>query len=245
MNLSIKKLQLFQTGCLTLFLSFCSLGNAQNSQDDVYQTFDYLIGIENSGIFKGTVNLPYPNLSPENHPFYQTVDYQQMNIVYKQQTYSNISGRYDLIRNSLEILPQKQTNLPSITLAPELLQGFTIDGTVFEKHLLPKSEEVSFFEVLLSNAQFKLLQKHEKQGKERIRNRNQIYVQYVETTELFIKTQDQMYPIKGKKDVFKVFPEAKEQLSQYFKESRKGKKGDEAIIDVLNQWDAAINQKNN
>ena len=130
-------------------------------------------------------------------------------------------------------------------MAPELLQGFTIDGTVFEKHLLPKSEEVSFFEVLLSNAQFKLLQKHEKQGKERIRNRNQIYVQYVETTELFIKTQDQMYPIKGKKDVFKVFPEAKEQLSQYFKESRKDKKGDEAIIDVLNQWDASINEKNN
>ncbi|MEM6895571.1 MAG: hypothetical protein AAF554_17870 [Bacteroidota bacterium] len=244
MILFLKKLQPARTACVTLLFSFHFFGSAQNTQDNVYQTFDYLIGIENSGVFKGTVNLPYPNVRPENHPFYKTADYAQMNMVYDQQTYVNIAGRYDLIQSTLEILPDKQTNLPPITMAPELLQGFTIDGTAFEKHLLPKTEEVSFFAVLLSNAQFKLLQKHEKQGKERIRNRNQIYAQYVETTSLYINTKNQMYPVKGKKDVFKIFPEAKEQLNQYFKETPKGKKGDDAIIDVLNRWDASINEKN-
>ncbi|MEO1487648.1 MAG: hypothetical protein AAFU57_18070, partial [Bacteroidota bacterium] len=176
--------------------------------------------------------------------FYTTAEYQALSMHYDQQAYYNITGRYDLIRNTLEILPEKQTNLPAITMAPELLQAFTIDGVVFEKHSLPKSEETSFFELLLTNDQFKLLQKHEKQAKERIRNRNQIYIQYVESTSLFIKTQDEIYSIKGKKDAFKIFPEAKEQLNQYFKESRKDKKGNDAIIEALQKWDALINQKN-
>lgn len=243
MILLFRKTLPLKKACMLFFFTLHCFLNAQNKETDVYQTFDALIGLENSGIFKGTVNLPYPNVRPDNHPFFGTAEYVQLVITYGQQTYSNIDGRYDLLKNTLEILPKKQTNLPPITLAPELLQGFILNGAAFEKFILPKSEEISFFEVLLSNTDFKLLQKHQKQGKERIRNRNQIYIQYVESSSLFILTQGQMYPLNGKKDLLKLFPQAKEQLNEYYKASRETKKGNSALIDVLRKWNDQINQK--
>ncbi|MEO1487326.1 MAG: hypothetical protein AAFU57_16390, partial [Bacteroidota bacterium] len=69
--------------CLLLHPFFCeNIVYAQTKQQDVYQVFDSLIKLENSGAFKGTVNLPYQNVRPENHPFYTTAEYQALSMHY-------------------------------------------------------------------------------------------------------------------------------------------------------------------
>ncbi|MEP0461449.1 MAG: hypothetical protein ABJN84_11120 [Flavobacteriaceae bacterium] len=206
----------------------------------IFKEFDRIIDYQNSGIYFGKPNTPYPNIDEENHPFFEYLGYQSASLAYKGQLYFDVKIRYDIVRNDVQILPDKKLNLLGITLFSEFISHFSM-GNFHFKRLEGMGMEKKFFQVILKNPSFSLLKSHIKKEKEKLKGRSVLYNEYVLDTALYILKNGQLEELRSKKQLIALFPDDKDILNTLFQRntSKKMSKHD-IIIAVLRDWQSNI-----
>nr|WP_299070595.1 hypothetical protein [uncultured Allomuricauda sp.] len=224
-----------------IYLMFLNAVNAQSlDQKQILSQFDEIVDYRNSGIYFGKPNTPYPNIDEENHPFFEYLDYQNASVTYKGQPYLDLQIRYDIVRSDIQILPDKKLNLLGITLFSEFISNFSIGNFHFER-LEGMEMQKNFFQVILKNPSFSLFKSYVKKEKERLKNRNVLYNEYVLDTTLFILSNGRLEEIKSKKQLIALFPDDKDTLNTLFQRNKSKKMSkDDIIIAVLRDWHSNI-----
>ncbi|KQC31227.1 hypothetical protein [Flagellimonas eckloniae] len=221
-------------------LSTYQVGAQSSDITSILKQFDNIIDYQNSGIYFGKPNTPYPNINEENHPFFAYLDYQNASVTYKGQPYLDLQIRYDIVRNDIQILPDKKLNLLGITLFKEFISDFSIGNFHFER-LEGMEMEKKFFQIILKNPSFSLFKSYVKKEKERLKNRNVLYNEYVLDTTLFILSNGRLEEIKSKKQLIAFFPDDKNTLNILFQRNKSKKMSKDAIIiAVLKDWHSTI-----
>ncbi|SHG21822.1 hypothetical protein [Flagellimonas flava] len=211
------------------------MAQLQQEEQDYYNWFDGITGVENSNLYEGTLTVENYALEKGSHRFFESPNYLVGSIVYDDETYFNISMKYDIYEDELLLGLRSDSGIKLLQLVKDRIKGFTIDGHRFRSMGCGMDEQVQgsgFYEVLQENASFSFLKKHYKEKFSKY-GKNRIFHKFVDKTKYFLFYKNSCYTIKSKKDIFKIFPQFRTELNS--RSPRKSKASNEAYLTRLLQ----------
>lgn len=210
--------------CFFIYSNFTISQNTINNYNkDYYNWFDGVVGIENTGLFNGSIYKEKYITKNGNHKFYLTSKFKNGTILYNNQTYYDIELKYDIYEDVLIIQLPGNSEYSFIQLINDLLNGFIIDNHNFIK-ISEKTDEFykatlhGFYEISHPNKTLKLLTKHKKSRKEHIGN--VVYSQFKEANEFFVFTNNKYYNIKSKKNIKKLMPKFEKNIDHFYTQNK-------------------------
>lgn len=207
--------------CISLFyISGFSLVFSQiKSNDDYHEWFDELVGVENTALYNGIGYIEKYKVINDYHKFYKTTDFLPGSIVYDKNYYSGLEMKYDLDEDLVAL--NLKNGLRIILLQPikNKIDRFTIDNQSFINinDSLSRASNISgFYEVLLENPGFQLLEKHKKKRFER-KGKNTIYYEFKSRNFNVLFYNNNYFTVSKRKDFIKIFPQYKKQIEVFSK----------------------------
>ena len=204
-----------------LFFASLLFGQEKTQEEAYYAWFDALIGIENTALYNGLGIIEKYRVINQHHKFFKTTDFLPGSISYDGQYYSAVRMKYDLYED--QVLMNLQNGAGIVLMQPikHKIHRFTIDNSNFihlNDSVAIAANLNGFFELLLENSSFKLLKKHKKQIFQR-RGKNALYYEFKSRNTLFIHYAGEYYPLTSRRDLMKIFPELKKEISTYPKKA--------------------------
>lgn len=225
-------------------------GQAQLNQPDYYNWFDELVGIENTGLYKGIVYVEKYRTINEHTKFYHTSNFVLGSVIYDGQSYFNIKMKYDVFEGDVLIRVENRLGGTTLLLIRDKIDGFTINDHTFVK-IDDKDSEANnisgFFEVALKNSNFTFYQKHIKNRFKR-KDRKNIYYEFKSATNEFLLFHNNAYHvIRNRKDVSKLFPSLKKDLDAFYNITGSYKKSNpnEFMLSLIRRLDILTSKENN
>lgn len=225
-----------------MFLIFFGWAFGQTSiqEKDHYNWFDKTTGIENTNLLEGTLTVEKYGTVDGTHKFYASNDYLNGHIVFDGETYFDVDMKYDLSEDELLLPLRSNTQVQLLKLVKERISEFVIDEHKFIQ-IIHKGEDqakvTSFYEMLSDTPLFKLLKKHKKVGFANYK-KNLVLYKFASKNTYFVNYGNHFTEIKNKKDILRIFPEAKSSLNkQPFDHLRKTNRDEYFIkmMEVVNQ----------
>ena len=194
---------------------------AQTNRDTepFYNWFDTKIGIENSGLYKGTVYTDNFTVINEKHQFFNSPELELGSVTFDGQTYYDQKIKYDLFNDALLITPKDQTNALLIALEPTRTEGFSIDGHPFikvDKNVEGSSGALGFCEIISRDGTSVLLKKYRKAKVDKRETRT-VYQEFEQRVNFFIFHANTFYPVDSRREWMLAFPNHKETIKDYHK----------------------------
>ena len=195
----------------------------------LYNWFDTIVGKENLGINNGTLHSnPYKTIG-ENNMYYITDKYTKGDVRYDNQTYYDVNLKYDVFKDELILNPYGESEHIGIILIQDKIESFSINGKNFVKINKNQSSLTDFitgyYEVNPIGENFIFYIKHLKNMQKRI-NDEGLYYNFTEENQFFIEYKTLFYKINRKSDIFKIFPEYKKQINEFYFMNREILKSD-------------------
>lgn len=211
-----------------VMLLFCRTIFSQDNNDiaEPYIWFDSLIGIENTEINNGTVYIEELKTeeNKNTHKFFSTNKYQLGNICYDNQNYFNVLMKYDLYEDQIIVKIKKKSNYSTIKLVQEKVQNFSINSNYFVNHKFFKNttstSSFSFYQILFESKELSLFKVNKKESSELIKEMK-LYYEFNNKNFYYILYNDNMYLIKSKKDIKRIFPIYKKDIYSFYKKNKK------------------------
>ncbi len=195
------------------------LSNAQNnSKDRVFETYDALVGSDNTGLYNGTEFTDLFLNTDGSYRYFNGFDYSKGSVTYNGQYYVNVSLKYDLLEDDLLARSDDNLSIFNIRLIPEFVDSFTIYKRVFTR-LTDTGITLAangFFEVVYFGKDLNLYVKHIKKKKERAISGGVQY-KFIEDNFYVLKSVGRYTVISSEKDIKKAFPQAEDQIHQFYK----------------------------
>ncbi len=196
--------------CVFLVNFYCF---SQNNYNYLIQT-DKLISNENLPFHKGLYFYDeWERDSNENNNRYFSFQNEKGNLEYNNQTYPNLFLKYDLVNDNILFFPTKDART-GILLVKETISAFSLN----EKKFI-KTNDYGFVQVLIDKNQTKLLLKSEKRNSDKIKN-DKLVTQFYLKTSYFVEKYNNIYEIKGKSSLTKLFPSKKTEIANYYKDNK-------------------------
>ncbi len=227
-----------------------SYGQAQIDQHEHYNWFDELVGIENTGLYKGIVYTEKYRTINEHTKFYFSPNFLPGSVVYDGQSYFNIEMKYDVFEGDILVRVQNRLGGTTLLLIRDKIDGFTINDLDFIKIDDKDSEEnniTGFYEVALKNSKFTFYQKHIKNRFKR-KDRSTIYYEFKNATNEYLLFYNNKYHvIKNRKDVSKLFPSLKKDLDTFYNitGSYKNSNPNEFMLSLIRRVDILTSKEDN
>jgi hypothetical protein len=159
-------------------------------------------------------------------------------VTYNDQTFYNVSLRYDLFEDHLIVKIENQKGRNQILLLKEKIERFRIGETQFEKigeNEINNAISSGFYELLTENDFFKLYKWNRKELDKGIKN-DAVYYEFNEIKPVYIvKTNSEFFEVKRKRDLTKKYPEFKSELSNFRWSSKNFEKNDNQLILAINR----------
>lgn len=186
----------------------------QEKENEKYSWFDNLIGQTNSGIFKGALYANEYRVVNEKHQFFDSPDFRQGSVTYNDQSYFNISLKYDVYLDNLLTQNSSLANRPMMIFDKEGVSEFTIENNYFEYLIGNKSDNIisGFFEVLLKNDSLILYKKHTKKIFKRT-DEQIVYYEFKDGYYYLLYCKGIYHPFKKSKELNRIFPDTKKELN--------------------------------
>lgn len=207
----------FKKIIFTSYLLFSLISYAQNS---VESYFDNELKKENLVISNGKLfTNSFKTL--ETDQFY-TTKYSIETLQYKNQTYADVSLKYDIHRDILIFRPFGESENFGIELISEHVNSFTLKNKTFVNLSLATNDSIDFvkgyFEENFKSEKINFYIKHKKDTKEFINNQR-IYNRFQNYNRYILSLNNVFYEIKNTKDLIKIFPSLKKDLKQFSNEN--------------------------
>ncbi|WP_431122020.1 hypothetical protein [Flagellimonas flava] len=223
-----------------LFFGGWALGQSSIQDKDHYNWFDKTTGIENTNLLEGTLTVEKYGAVDGTHKFYASNDYLKGYIVFDGETYFDVDMKYDLYEDELLLPLRSDAQVQLLKLVKERISEFVIDGRRFIV-VIHKGEGqakvTSFYEMMSETPWFRLLKKHKKVGFTNYK-KNLVRYKFVSKDAYYVNHGDHLTEIKNKKDILRIFPEAKSALNKQSIDNLKKANRDEYFIkmmDVIHQ----------
>ncbi|MFY0686342.1 MAG: hypothetical protein JXQ90_04205 [Cyclobacteriaceae bacterium] len=183
-------------------------GNLTN-RDSALAWFDEILGVDQSGLVGGTIH-ESQSTSPTSDPFFESRFWAKSTIKYRGQAYQDVYLLYD-IENQMVTLdrPGGFTSI-SLLLSNDNIEWFEMHG---HKFVNLKNRD-GFYDWMVMGEQLDLFVRR---SKVETVNTNDLIVEYQELTKIFVRKDDQIYPVRSKKDIIKLYPEDKQMIKKYIR----------------------------
>lgn len=212
--------------CLIFSVLFfnITLLTAQELEDreGVYQSFDKIVGIENSGVIEGFEYVEQHRMINDRHKFFKTYDFVPGTVFYDDQPYFDIDIKYNVFQDIL--LVQIPDERGKIVFQPfeNRLDGFILQNRRFEnvKPVEAGPELAGIYEVLFKTGNLKVLKKHLKKEKTLL-DRDVPYYEFTDDTpQYFYWAGDGLQPL-SRSNLTEKFPEEKSDIRYFYRRNRK------------------------
>lgn len=195
----------------------------------LYTWYDNLIGKENLAINNGSIHTnPYSTIAP-NSMYYLADQYFKGSVSYESQTYFDVDLKYDLFKDQLVLKPSIESNYVGVNLVPQKIDFFYISDKKFVNLSTIKSSVPSFIkgyyqEMRLKEGAFFYI-KYYKEMREVI-NDNHLFKVFDERNTFILNYENVYYPVENKKDLIKILPNYKSEISEYYSKNKNLEKSD-------------------
>ena len=174
---------------------------------------------DQSGLYNGPMYTGYPFRFESGTPFFDNNSLDTGSILYDGIGYEQIPLLYENLKDLVIVMD----NGYFIQLNSKKIKAFSIPGHRFirldenEKSL--KGIRPGFYE-LLYNRQFSVLKKTVKQIMDDLSGDNVVQKLINQSDNYYIRKDSALYDIRGKKDLYALFPEKKKELQQFVKKNK-------------------------
>ncbi len=198
------------------FISFGFTQSINNKQH--YLWFDSVIGIENTGIYKGTSYIELYRVINEKHKFFETSDFTAGEVIYGNQPYFDLQLKYDLFEDRLLVAHPVGNSTQVMILIEDKIKSFRLNSVDFiNTAKLSEKPSRGFCQVLTKNGQTWLLKKYFKRPITKLDKRS-TYYEFKEETSYVLLHKDIFYDVKNVRDLFAAYPEHKNEIRQFAKD---------------------------
>ena len=214
------KKELTQLIALLLLLSnVATIYSQTNSENSLYQWYDKSVGKENLDINNGTLYSNYYKTVNNTQSYLNSEVFENGNVVYENQTYTDIILNYDIFKDDLLLKPNGINDRRSVILIPQKIQSFTFSGKLFVNlnyNQIPTADFVKgFYEENYVGEKFILYIKHAKEKRE-MTSEGKIYDTFKVKNEFVLYFKNKFYDINSKRNIAAIFPELKNQIDDYY-----------------------------
>lgn len=192
------------------------------AEGKVYETYDNIIGVENTGLFNGTEFTDLFLNTNGTYRYFKGYDYVRGAVSYNGELYSNVLLKYDLLEDNLITHSEGKLSVFNVKLIPDFVTSFSIYNRNFVKLVdmnLPLPGNGFFEEAYLGN-QFKLYIKHSKRKKDKALNSGVQY-QFSINNYYLLKVDGNYAVINSIKDLRRALPEREDDIRKYYKSYKK------------------------
>lgn len=221
-----------------LFLFLCvnvTLLYSQSSSNskEYYTWFDSVIGEGNTSLYNGVIYIEKYRTEKGNHKFFLSNEYQVGDLIYDNQHYYNVLMKYDTYEDELIVKLPNQSSHLFIKLVKEKINEFSIKkltanlSTQNHRFIINSSFKnnkegflLSFYKVINKTASITLLKKHHKNRREYMGSYGSLS-KFSEKNYFAILYENVYYRIDSKKDLTRLFPDYKKNISAFYKKERK------------------------
>ncbi len=203
-----------------LLLAFIGFGlfAQSNSQNNIYEAYDKIVGLDNTDLYNGT-EFTDPFLNTDgSFRYFNGFDYTKGSVEYAGQFYSNVSLKYDVLEDNLLVRSDDNLSVFNVQLIPEFVSEFTI----YNKHFVRLTETNlnlsgnGFFEKSYLGNDLSLYIKHTKKKKDRPL-KNGIQYRFTDANFYVLAYGGAYYLVGSSKHIEKILPEKEEQIRNFHK----------------------------
>lgn len=205
---------------LLLIIAFSS--NAQtNSKDKIYETYDAIVGYDNTGLYNGTEFTDLFLNTDGSFRYFNGFDYSKGSVTYNDQNYVDVSLKYDLLEDNLLAISDDNLSIFNIKLIPDFIEAFSIYNKNFVRltDTNLKLDGNGFFEAAYMGNELDLYIKHVKRKKEKAK-RDAVQYKFKEDNFYMLKNAGKYYIVNSVKDYRKSLPAKEEEIREFYKTYR-------------------------
>ncbi len=210
-----KKIKL--TFSLFAFIGFGAFSQ-NNSQNNIYETYDKIVGLDNTGLYNGT-EFADPFLNTDgSYRYFNGFDYTKGSVEYNGQYYANVSLKYDLLDDNLLVRSDDNLSIFNVKLIPEFVSEFSI----YNKHFVRLAETKldlsgnGFFEKAYLGNDLSIYIKHTKKKRDKPL-KSGIQYNFTEVNFYVLENGGIYYLVDSSKDIEKILPEKKDIIRNFHK----------------------------
>lgn len=211
---------------MTLFsilLNIFALHSQSAEKLSLYDYFDQAVGIQNLNINNGIIHSePFRPMANKDRYFVNKFSIGDLS--FEGEIYSKINLKYDIYEDQLIYKQYDQTDNLAIALIKYKIDFFIINNTKFVNL---KSESIKFPNIIKGileenyvGDELSLYIKHRKEKLEILQS-DGVYYNFIYKTDYIIKYNNSFYKINTEKDLKKIFPLYKKEISNYFKKNER------------------------
>ena len=202
---------------------FCSLFplatfSQANLPDKIYETYDKIVGLDNTGLYNGTEFTDLFLNTDGTFRYYQDYDYTKGSVTYNGQYYVNVLLKYDLLRDNLLTRSDDNLSIFNVKLIPAFLDSFSIHNHKFVR--LPNVDlglgGNGFYEAAYLGNDLELYIKHTKKMKDRAL-RNGIQYRFSEANYYVLKYNGKYAILGSPRDIRQLLPEKAGEIREFYK----------------------------
>ncbi len=220
----MKKILGYLAVCISL-IGIAQEASAQHKEEDILFFQSVTTSVLSSAYLpKGRIlsGAEYTSLNynpSKGHPFFLNSYFTSANIVYEGLEYTNIPLLYDLVQDQVVIGDVNRPNL-MVVLDKAKISQFQVQGHLFV-YVQPSESTNTLFKAghleSLNNGEVKVLVQRTKTPSGRESETN-VIITFKEKNTYFLLKDNTYYPIRSKKDAFKVLADRKRELQQFVKQ---------------------------
>jgi len=202
---------------------FCSLFplatfSQANLPDKIYETYDKIVGLDNTGLYNGTEFTDLFLNTDGTFRYYKGYDYTKGSVTYNGQYYVNVLLKYDLLRDNLLTRSDDNLSIFNVKLIPAFLDSFSIHNHKFVR--LPNVDlglgGNGFYEAAYLGNDLELYIKHTKKMKDRAL-RNGIQYRFSEANYYVLKYNGKYAILGSPRDIRQLLPEKAGEIREFYK----------------------------
>jgi hypothetical protein len=193
-----------------------------NSQEIIYEAYDKIVGLDNTGIYNGTeFNDIYLN-TDGTHRYFNAFNFTKGNVFYDGQFYSNVLLKYDILEENLITISDDNLSIFQTKLIPAFIESFSIYNRKFVKlqNTGLNLEENIFFEIAYTGEKFNLYEKHHKKIQINVL-KSAVQYKFKNDDFYVLKHNETYYRINSIKDLEKSLPDFEVEIKKYYRNYRK------------------------
>ncbi|MDP2685574.1 MAG: hypothetical protein Q8O62_00010 [Aequorivita sp.] len=203
-----------------LLLAFIGFGvfAQSNFQNNIYETYDKIVGLDNTDLYNGTEFTDLFLNTDGSFRYFNGFDYTKGSVEYAGQFYSNVSLKYDVLEDNLLVRSDDNLSVFNVQLIPEFVSEFTI----YNKHFVRLTETNlnlsgnGFFEKSYLGNDLSLYIKHTKKKKDRPL-KSGIQYRFTDANFYVLESGGAYYLVGSSKHIEKILPEKEEQIRNFHK----------------------------
>lgn len=221
---------------LVFFSSLFSFSQENIDNEQIYESFDEVIGLHNTDLYKGVIYKDNIRRMRNNTNFFLSSDFVDITIKYNNNWYYNIEAKYDIYSQKILV---KLLDLNNNYILVELINQNVDEFIINNKRFIKIRGLLGFYEVLLNLENLNVYKKHQKK-REEIFEEGRLYDKFKTVDNyLVVNYKNQVFEVRRDKDFLKILKDEKK-VKKIVKKNKKFRKTSKELFFVKSLEDINV-----